>query len=92
MIEKGDDCMITKEGSRFDIHKSGNLYFLPTIEDFTDDYSGTIFVSSLVYATEKFLADIALHEEVKCIHSDNGTKFTNRANILTSCLKYNIFQ
>ena len=42
--------------------ESGNFYYLPTIEDFTDFYSSTIFVSSLVHTTEKFLADIALHE------------------------------
>lgn len=27
-------------------------------------------------ATEKFLADVSLYGEVKCIRSDNGTKFT----------------
>lgn len=31
-----------------------------------------------VLATEKFLADVGPYEEVKCMHSDNGTEFTSR--------------
>ncbi|KAF3688288.1 Copia protein Gag-int-pol protein Copia VLP protein Copia protease [Channa argus] len=179
-FKREDNHLITKDGSRLDIHETGNLYYLPTVEEnvdqcnvchdiqtwheilghcnyddtqklqgvvrgmgmkghtkpdklcevctqgkfsqtrnrepdikakkplelvhtdlagpmptptvegyryaqsFTDDYSGTILVyflrskSDTVKATEKFLADIAPYEEVKCIRSDNGTEFTSR--------------
>ena len=30
-FKKGDSHMVTKDGSRFDIHESGNLYYLPTV-------------------------------------------------------------
>ena len=51
---------------------------------YTDDYSGTMLVYFLkskndaVQTTEKFLADVSPHGEVKCIHSDTGTEFTGR--------------
>jgi len=31
-FNKGDSCMVTKDGSRFNIHESGNLYYLPTVQ------------------------------------------------------------
>lgn len=36
-FRKGDCTMITKDGSRFDIHEKGNLYYLPTVDVSTDD-------------------------------------------------------
>ena len=35
-FEKGDNRLVTKDGSRFDIHESGNLYYLPTVHDDVD--------------------------------------------------------
>ena len=181
-FKKGDSCMVTKDGCRFDIYESGNLFYLPIVENnvdqckqcvshdvktwheilghcnyddvqklqgvvkgmeikgnavkpafcqvctegkftqtrnrepdskakkplelvhtdlagpmrtpsieghryaqsFTDDYSGTILVyflrskSDTVQATERFLADIKPHGDVKCLRSDNGSEFTSR--------------
>lgn len=31
-FHKGDNRMVTRDGSRFDIHESGNLYYLPTFK------------------------------------------------------------
>ena len=31
-FKKEDNCMVTKDGSRFDIHESRNLFYLPTVE------------------------------------------------------------
>lgn len=51
---------------------------------FTDDYSGAITVyflkskSDTIHATERFLADSAPYGKIKCIRSDNGSKYTNR--------------
>ena len=35
-FKKGDSRMVTKGGSRFDIHEDGNLYYLPTVEKDVD--------------------------------------------------------
>lgn len=35
-FKRGNSHMVTKDGSRFDIHESGNLYYLPTIEESVD--------------------------------------------------------
>lgn len=35
-FKRGSSHMVTKDGSRFDIHESGNLYYLPTIEESVD--------------------------------------------------------
>lgn len=35
-FQKGDNRMVTRDGSRFDIHESGNLYYLPTVQDNVD--------------------------------------------------------
>lgn len=39
-FKKGDSCMVTKDGSRFDIHESVNLYYLPTVEENVDQCKG----------------------------------------------------
>ena len=50
--------------------------------NFTDDYSGMIFVYLLknkndsVLALEKFLADTAPYGSVKCLRTDNGSEFS----------------
>jgi len=50
---------------------------------FIDDYSGVKFLYFLkqkrdtVAATERFLADVAPHGDVKRLRSDNGTEFTS---------------
>ncbi|RXN30671.1 Retrovirus-related Pol poly from transposon TNT 1-94 [Labeo rohita] len=36
IFERGNSRMITKDGSKFNIHESGNLYYLPTIEENVD--------------------------------------------------------
>lgn len=35
-FKRGNSRMVTKDGSRFDIHESGHLYYLPTIEKNVD--------------------------------------------------------
>ena len=35
-FKKGESRMVTKGGSRFDIHETGNLYYLPTVEKDVD--------------------------------------------------------
>lgn len=36
IFKRGDNHLITKNESRFDIHESGNLYYLPTLEEDVD--------------------------------------------------------
>ena len=61
--------------------QSGHKYAI----SFTDDFSGAVSVYFLKHkceatmATEKFLADCAPYGIVKCIRSDNGTKYTSSA-------------
>lgn len=49
---------------------------------FIDDYSGVIFLFFLkkkndaVTATERFLADVTPHDNVKKLRSDNDTEYT----------------
>lgn len=58
-------------------------YGFKYLQSVTDVYTGAVFVyvlkakSDVVQATEKFLADVAPYDNVKCIRSDNGTEFTN---------------
>ena len=35
--------MVTKGGSRFDIHEDGNLYYLPTVEKDVDQCKAEVF-------------------------------------------------
>ena len=39
-FKKGNSRMVTKGGSRFDIHEEGNLYYLPTVEKDVDQCKG----------------------------------------------------
>lgn len=51
---------------------------------FTDGYSGMIFPylikakTDTTKATEKFIADVSPHGQIKCIRSDNGTEFNGQ--------------
>lgn len=38
-FKRGDSHMVTKDGSRFDIHENGNLYYFPAIEENVDKCS-----------------------------------------------------
>jgi hypothetical protein len=61
--------------------KDGFRYALGCV----DDYSGLIMIyflkqkSDTLYATEKFLADVAPYGKVRCIRSDQGGEFTSEA-------------
>ena len=82
------DCKATKilalvhsdlAGPIHPLAKDGYKYVL----NFIDDYSGLTMLyflkhkSDTLLATRKYLADVALYSHVKCLWTDNGTKFTS---------------